>query len=243
MYLCLYLVLVGNAENASLVASLPGGIGIVNAMRWMLVGSIAIYFVPISIFVLIFRKASILCEIILGSLSFLFYGPTYLIILNVYSLCRIDDISWGTKGLDNTSAKNSNLKGSWKLIKVLHVSKFVIWNVILSVILLTLGADYKNRFFVTFIMVILIGLSMSIKVLIGSFYLIKYWCGNLCKEKRTPDLSIKSRIDSEMDRCSSDIREEVKEYMENVKEKHYEDLINGINHSFMQSSRSKKIQK
>ena len=32
----------------------------------------------------------------------MFYGPTYLNILNIYSICRIDDISWGTKGLDAT---------------------------------------------------------------------------------------------------------------------------------------------
>lgn len=60
------------------------------------------------------------------------------------------------------------------------MAKFVIWNVILSVSLLSLGANYKQRFFVTLIMVILIGVSMSVKVTIGSLYLIKYWCGNLC---------------------------------------------------------------
>ncbi len=199
MYIHSHVVLVGNPENAALVDSLPGGILIVDAMRWMLVGSILIYILPISLFIFLFRKLNILCEIILGSLSFLFYGPTYLIILNIYSLCRIDDISWGTKGLDNTSTKNANLMGSWKLIKVLHVSKFVIWNVILSVVLLSLGSDYKLRFFVTLVMVILIGLSMSIKVVVGSAYLLKYWCGNLCVNEKSPDLTIKSRIDSIID--------------------------------------------
>jgi chitin synthase len=44
----------------------------------------------------------------MGAFSFLFYGPTYLNILNIYSLCRIDDISWGTKGLDAAgSSKNT----------------------------------------------------------------------------------------------------------------------------------------
>ena len=36
----------------------------------------------------------------IGFAAFLFYTPTYLIILNIYSLCKIDDMSWGTKGLD-----------------------------------------------------------------------------------------------------------------------------------------------
>ena len=186
-------------QNQAVVGDIPGGINTINIMRWVLVGSIVIYIFPLFTYIFLFSGLNILCEIILGSISFLFYGPTYLIILNIYSLCRIDDISWGTKGLDNTSTKNANLMGSWKLIKVLHVSKFVIWNVILSVVLLSLGSDYKLRFFVTLVMVILIGLSMSIKVVVGSAYLLKYWCGNLCVNEKIPDLTIKSRIDSIID--------------------------------------------
>ena len=40
-------------------------------------------------------------DVIFSAISFIFYGPTYLNILNIYALCRIDDISWGTKGLDS----------------------------------------------------------------------------------------------------------------------------------------------
>ena len=68
-------------------------------MRWVLVGSIGIYVIPISTYILLFGGFHIIWEIVLGALSFLFYSPTYLNILNIYSLCRIDDISWGTKGL------------------------------------------------------------------------------------------------------------------------------------------------
>ncbi len=148
----------------------------INLMRWLLVGSVGIYIVPISIYILLFGRGHILCEIILGGFSFLFFGPTYLNILNIYSLCRIDDISWGTKGLDSGSDKNANLKDSWKLIKFVHVVKYVVWNVILGVVLLTLGASYIPRFFVTIIMVCLIGVSMSVKVLLACLYMIIYWC-------------------------------------------------------------------
>lgn len=86
-------------ENQALVKDVPGGIDTINYMRWILIGSVAIYAVPVSIYVILFRGMNTLCEVIFGTLSFLFYTPTYLIILNVYSLCRIDDISWGTKGL------------------------------------------------------------------------------------------------------------------------------------------------
>ena len=164
-------------------------------MRWMLVGSILIYILPISLFIFLFRKLNILCEIILGSLSFLFYGPTYLIILNIYSLCRIDDISWGTKGLDSSSTKNANLKDAWKVLKFVHVSKYVIWNVILSAVLLTLGGSYVPRFFVTFGIMILIGVTMSVKVIVGLFYLLAYWCRTVSFSKKTPVLNTESRID------------------------------------------------
>lgn len=163
-------------------------------MRWLLVGSVVVYIVPISFYIILFGRGHILCEIILGGFSFLFFGPTYLNILNIYSLCRIDDISWGTKGLDSGNDKNANLKDSWKLIKFVHVVKYVVWNVILGVVLLTLGASYIPRFFVTIIMVILIGVSMGVKVVLACLYMLGYWCKYRTREGR-PAVIFESRID------------------------------------------------
>ena len=161
----------------------------------MLIGSLGLYFVPLLFYWVLFCKGQPLFEVLLGYLSFLFYTPTYLNILNVYSLCRIDDISWGTKGLDTGSDKNANLKDSWRLIKFVHVIKYVIWNVILAAVLLTAGADYVTRFWVTFGMVCLIGLSMGVKVVIGVLYMIYY----LCKRPSIsdePNVKCVSRIES-----------------------------------------------
>jgi chitin synthase len=33
--------------------------------------------------------------------SYIFYSPTYINLLQIFAFCRIDDLSWGTKGLDN----------------------------------------------------------------------------------------------------------------------------------------------
>ena len=33
--------------------------------------------------------------------SYIFYVPSYINILMIYSFCRIDDLSWGTKGLED----------------------------------------------------------------------------------------------------------------------------------------------
>lgn len=48
-------------QNQSVIDSIPGGIDIINIMRWILVGSLGIYFVPISIYSLLFKGVNILC--------------------------------------------------------------------------------------------------------------------------------------------------------------------------------------
>ena len=58
-----------------------------------------LYVVPILVYSILFKTARVLIEIISGAISFIFYQPTYLIILSTYALCRMDDLSWGTKGL------------------------------------------------------------------------------------------------------------------------------------------------
>ena len=38
--------------------------------------------------------------------AFIFYSPSYIHLFVIYSFCRIDDLSWGTKGLDNSTEGN-----------------------------------------------------------------------------------------------------------------------------------------
>lgn len=78
-------------------------LGLIDLLRFLLIGSVVIMFIPLGFYWMIFCKAQPFCQVILGYISFLFYTPTYLIVLTIYSLCKIDDISWGTKGLDSTS--------------------------------------------------------------------------------------------------------------------------------------------
>ena len=42
-------------------------------------------------------------EMITSVLSYIFYAPTYINLLQMFAFARIDDLSWGTKGLDNDS--------------------------------------------------------------------------------------------------------------------------------------------
>lgn len=177
----------------------------------------------------------------MGSFSFLFYGPTYLNILNIYSLCRVDDISWGTKGLEAGSSKDAGLKNSWYLIKYIHVSKFMIWNLVVGVILLMVGADYQPRFFITIIMVSLMALTLSVKIIIALLYMIGY------KLKNCDDESIRiapvrsmglSRIDSLFAHYYESILDEVRNHLLILAEKYNKSDFRDGGRSFIQLART-----
>lgn len=79
-------------------------------MRWIILSIIGMYTFPVLLYVILFRRFSFAIDCVFGAFSFLFFSPTYLNILNIYALSRINDISWGTKGLDaSQSSKNSSL--------------------------------------------------------------------------------------------------------------------------------------
>lgn len=168
-----YLVLTTNKE---FVDSLPFDTALLDSIRWIIISIIIMYALPVLIYSLLYRKVSFAFDAVFGAFSFLFFSPTYLNLLNIYALCRINDISWGTKGLDeNASTKNKNLASTWNIIRLIHVSKYFLWNVVASMILFTLGSEYISRFFVTFFIMMILAITMIIKLSIGSYYLIKFY--------------------------------------------------------------------
>jgi chitin synthase len=64
-----------------------------------MIGIMGLYVIPV-IMAIIYGRFRIVLDILFSTPSFIFYSPTYLNILNIYALCRMDDISWGTKGLN-----------------------------------------------------------------------------------------------------------------------------------------------
>jgi hypothetical protein len=174
----------------------------------------------------------------MGAFSFLFYGPTYLNILNIYSLCRIDDISWGTKGLDSAGGTNSKLKDAWKLIKFIHVAKYVFWNIIVGVIILSLGSSYTPRFFITIIMIGIMGTSLSLKIIVGIAYMIKYKLSNClcCGNEEPPQLVERSRMQRLIESFREEIIQEITNHLQDMKAEY----TNNKAGSFIQASRTKK---
>lgn len=113
--------------------------------RAMVIAVLLLYFVPLLNYWIFFCRFKYLLDILLGVFSFIFYTPTYLIILPTFALCRIDDISWGTKGLDSGgNTKNQNLSETWKVIKIIQVAKYVFWNIIVGAALLILSTHLYN---------------------------------------------------------------------------------------------------
>lgn len=68
--------------------------------KWLVVVVVSLYALPIIVYAIFFCRCEFVGDVLFGTFSFIFYTPTYLNILNTFALCRIDDISWGTKGLD-----------------------------------------------------------------------------------------------------------------------------------------------
>lgn len=151
----------------------PGyGRPIVNAMRFSLGGAIFVIILPILIYVFSFGKFAILWDFFVGTLAYVFYFPTYAIVLPIYARCHIDDIS-SASGLGGRSGK---LKETWKIIKLVDVSKYFIWNVLMGVLLIALHGYILIKFFAIFFLTasfVIIELIRTVPVLIST---ISYKC-------------------------------------------------------------------
>ena len=157
----------------------------INALRYIILAIFGLYAFPILISILAFQRCDFVIDILLSTPAFIFYSPTYLMILNVYALCRIDDISWGTKGLDSDAGgKTKSLQDNWKKIKFLHVSKFVFYNSIFGFVFIMLADTYILRFILTFVIMVILGLTLFLKVFLGLIYIIQYRCGSCCKKEQ-----------------------------------------------------------
>ena len=164
--------------------ALPGTGIFVDILRYFILASMLFYIFPLALYGIFFLRIKYFWEILTGTFSFLFYSPSYLNLLNIYALCRIDDISWGTKGLDSdTGGKNAHLKDTWKIVKMIDVAKFFLWNVILGVLFIVFDSYLIIKFFITLILLMIFTLVQVIKIIVGMIYLIKYKCITAKKNK------------------------------------------------------------
>ena len=80
-----------------------------------------------------FRKT---VEMVTSLLSYIYFSPTYINILQTFAFCRIDDLSWGTKGLDQDA--RAELTNDWERRKYIFVMQYIATNVVFSYVLIRL---------------------------------------------------------------------------------------------------------
>lgn len=84
---------------------IPGhGKMVVNGLRVSLAAAIGVLLLPILIYVLSFGKFAIMWDFFVGTMAYIFYFPTYAIVLPIYARCHLDDIS-SAAGLGARSGK------------------------------------------------------------------------------------------------------------------------------------------
>jgi len=67
-------------------------------LKYLIIGNLSVnYFMPL---IFNFKKVGSMAW---AFLHYIYYGPTYIHVLIIYAFCRIDDLSWGTKGLADKS--------------------------------------------------------------------------------------------------------------------------------------------
>jgi len=109
-----------------------------------------------------------------GVPHYLYYMPTYLHIMVVYAFCRIDDLSWGTKGA-HTSDPTGRTK-EYKDFKVEFVSTWLIVNAIISYIVIVITSDPSNQDIFLTMLTFFITMLVSIKSFFAFLYAIKFYC-------------------------------------------------------------------
>jgi cellulose synthase/poly-beta-1,6-N-acetylglucosamine synthase-like glycosyltransferase len=68
---------------------------VVTILRIFIYMSVIMIYLPAVVYTFFFGKFGILWEVVVGSPSYLFYLPTYVCILPIYSKCRLDDVPTG----------------------------------------------------------------------------------------------------------------------------------------------------
>lgn len=143
--------------------------------RYTMVGIIFLYALPTILFT-IFRKGNHIVEALLSTPSFIFYSQTYLNSLNIFAHCKIDDVSWGTKGLDSNTLRDASIMEEWKKLKIIHTLKFVFYNILVGFIFVLASNFCILEIWLPLFFLFVLGFTLFIRVFLGSIYIITYKC-------------------------------------------------------------------
>jgi hypothetical protein len=127
-----------------------------------------------------FRKS---VEMLTSLFSYIYFSPTYVNTLQIFAFCRIDDLSWGTKGLD--SDQKNDTMGDWEKRKFVFVLQYVGSNVIISYILIQLTKFDFTRNIIILASSALVVFLLAFRLIFAAFYLLKYYLVRSCQKLPT----------------------------------------------------------
>ena len=142
----------------------------VDLLRYFIYISLAMVIIPVLTFTIAFRKMGIIWDMFVGWISYVFYFPTYSCLIPIYSKCRLDDLPAGT------GAKNQKVRETWKILKMIDLSKYFFWNVAIGASLLVLHGYVLIKFLLLLLLLVFYSLMNLIKWIPGLIYIIQYKC-------------------------------------------------------------------
>ncbi len=162
-------------NTVEIVISMSGGTSVEDFIVPVLYLQVLILFIIVGhalpiIWTFSFKKY---IEMLTSLLSYLYYAPTYINILQIFAFCRIDDLSWGTKGLDNN--ENSGIQREWEKRKYIFVLQFITTNVVLSYVLIKVSEYDYARNVLILVSTCLVAFLLGFRLIFALFYLIKYY--------------------------------------------------------------------
>lgn len=121
-----------------------------------------------------FGNWSLFFQVANGIFSSMFYLPIYLIIFNTYAICRIDDISWGTKDLNKSESRDKSIESTWKILKYIYVGKYIFWNLVFSTVFYLVGRSDISRAYLSFFLMVIPSLLLLVKCVLAVSYMCYY---------------------------------------------------------------------
>lgn len=126
-------------------------------------------------------------ECIFSLPAYIFYIPSYINLLQIFAFCRIDDLSWGTKGIDAKEGEIADeserkLLKEWERRKYIFILQYISTNVVLCFILIKVCEYDFPRNVVILATMILVAFLLLFRLVPAFIYLWVYLCQFVCSK-------------------------------------------------------------
>jgi chitin synthase len=137
--------------------------------------TIVLQFIPLFLSL----RPKVICETLWSSVAYIYYQPSYINLFVIYSFCRIDDLSWGTKGQISDDTRLTEYQNDATLQKFKFVTAWVLFNGLLSVVLIfLLNSDFalELQVFLVFMFVLVSLALVFVRSFCSILFNIHFYC-------------------------------------------------------------------